>query len=84
MAAWAADLSDKKAMGTAMGVYRTIGDAGFFLGPVILTSVATYFDPDRITEMPFIVVCVWLLVTALILLKAEDPAGKKGGVAPIM
>lgn len=84
MAAWAADLSDKKAMGTAMGVYRTIGDAGFFLGPVILTSVATYFDPDKITEMPFIVVCVWLLVTALILLKAEDPAGKKGGVAPVM
>jgi MFS family permease len=84
MAAWAADLSDPKMMGTAMGVYRTIGDAGFILGPVILTTLATLADPDRITALPFIVCFIWLAITGLLLLKAEDPAGKRSGVGPVI
>jgi DHA1 family multidrug resistance protein-like MFS transporter len=77
MAAWAADLSEPRTMGTAMGVYRTIGDAGFILGPVILTAVATLADPNTISSLPFFVCFFWLVITGLILLKAEDPAGKK-------
>lgn len=82
MAAWAADLSEPKTMGTAMGVYRTIGDAGFILGPVVLTAVATLADPNTITALPFIVCFFWLIITGLILLKAEDPAGKRHVAGP--
>lgn len=82
MAAWAADLSDAKRMGTAMGVYRTIGDAGFILGPVILTAVATASDPTRITFLPFVVCSFWLVISGLALLKADDPASKKAPVGP--
>jgi MFS family permease len=84
MAAWAADLSDSKNMGTAMGVYRTIGDAGFILGPLILTYVVTLAGPDRITELPFIVCFFWLVITGLLLLTAQDPAGKKRVTSPII
>ena len=77
MAAWAADLSEPKTMGTAMGVYRTIGDAGFILGPMVLTGVATLADPNIITALPFVICFFWLTITGLILLKAEDPASKK-------
>lgn len=82
MAAWAADLSDPKRMGTAMGVYRSIGDAGFLLGPVILTAVADAINPDFISFLPFLVCCLWLVVSGLILLKARDPAGRKAAVGP--
>lgn len=84
MAAWAADLSDKKTMGTAMGLYRTIGDAGFLLGPLILTAVATLADPDRISALPFVVCFFWLVITGFLLLLAEDPAGKKRGIGPVI
>lgn len=84
MAAWAADLSDPRMMGTAMGVYRTIGDAGFILGPVILTTLATLANPDKITALPFIVCFFWLAITGLLLLKAEDPAGKRGRIGPVV
>lgn len=77
MAAWAADLSEPKTMGTAMGVYRTIGDAGFILGPMVLTGVATLANPNIITALPFVVCFFWLTITGMILLKAEDPASKK-------
>jgi MFS family permease len=84
MAAWAADLSDPKMMGTAMGVYRTIGDAGFILGPVILTAVVTISNSDQITAAPFVVCFFWLIITGFLLLKAEDPAGKRPGVGPVV
>lgn len=84
MAAWAADLSDQKTMGTAMGVYRTIGDAGFILGPLVLTAVATLADPNRISALPFVVCFFWLVITGFLLLLAEDPAGKNGGIGPVI
>jgi MFS family permease len=65
-------------------LYRTIGDAGFILGPLILTAAATLSDPNRITALPFVICFFWLLATAILLLKAEDPAGKKSGVGPVV
>ncbi|UCD91662.1 MAG: MFS transporter [Methanobacteriota archaeon] len=82
MAAWAADLSEPKRMGTAMGVYRAIGDLGFLLGPVILTTVADAANPATITYLPFVICCIWLLVSGLALLKARDPAARRTGVGP--
>ncbi|MFQ6060139.1 MAG: MFS transporter [Thermoplasmata archaeon] len=82
MAAWAADLSEPRRMGTAMGVYRSIGDAGFLLGPVILTAIAGAVSVERITVLPFIVCSFWLIVSGVLLLRAEDPAGKRVVVAP--
>ncbi len=82
MAAWAADLAESRTMGTAIGVYRTIGDAGFILGPVVLTSAATLADPDIITALPFVICFFWLVITGLILLKAEDPARTRVVASP--
>ncbi len=82
MAAWAADLSDPETMGTAMGLYRTIGDTGFILGPLILTGVSSLVSSDCISTLPFVVCYLWLVLTGLALLLAKDPAGKKRVISP--
>jgi len=62
----------------AMGVYRTIGDVGFLLGPVVMGAVlqATLLD-GRVSQVPFLVASGWLAVTAVLLLTARDPAGER-------
>ncbi|MBX6378967.1 MAG: MFS transporter, partial [Clostridia bacterium] len=39
-AAYAADLAPPSAYGATMGLYRTLADAGYVLGPVALSYVA--------------------------------------------
>ena len=78
MASWATDLAPPESMGMAMGVYRTIGDVGFLLGPVVMGAVlqATLLD-GRVSQVPFLVASGWLAVTAVLLVTARDPAGER-------
>lgn len=84
LAAWAADLAPRDSMGTAMGLYRTVSDLGFLLGPLILAGVAEATSDDIISIWPFILTSIWMLASGLLLLLARDPAagGKMRHVPP--
>lgn len=78
MASWATDLAPPESMGIAMGLYRTIGDLGFFLGPVMLGAIlqATMVGA-RVTQAPFLVAAIWIGGSGLLLLAARDPSGER-------
>jgi DHA1 family multidrug resistance protein-like MFS transporter len=77
LAAWATDLTPKEILGTSMGLYRTLGDLGFLLGPVVLGAVVqlTMVGGD-VTIAPFLFASVWVIVGGLLLLLASDPVGE--------
>jgi MFS family permease len=77
LAAWATDLTPKEIMGTSMGLYRTLGDAGFLLGPVVLAAVLQLTMVDgRVTIAPFLFASGWVIVCGLLMLFARDPVGE--------
>ncbi len=78
MASWATDLAPEDNMGVAMGVYRTIGDLGFLLGPVILGAMvqATMVN-GTVSQAPFLFAAVWVFLSGLLLLAARDPSGER-------
>ena len=78
LAAWVTDLAPPESLGTAMGLYRTIGDVGYFIGPVVLGGVleATRADGE-VTAAPFLVASGWMIATGLLLLTARDPSGER-------
>lgn len=79
LASWVTDLSPQDAMGTAMGVYRTIGDAGYFVGSVLLGGLvdASATPGGGVSHWPFTVAAVWLVASGLLLLTARDPSGER-------
>ncbi len=79
LASWVTDLSPVDKMGTAMGVYRTIGDAGYFVGSVLLGGLvdATATPQGTVSHWPFTIAAVWLVVSGLLLLTARDPSGER-------
>lgn len=76
ISAWPADVAPSDKMGTAMGAYRFLGDLGFFLGPITVTYLSDYFTPDVITFESFLIPVLIVTIAGILLLKAEDPAGK--------
>lgn len=76
ISAWPADVAPSDKMGTAMGAYRFLGDLGFFLGPITVTYLSDYFRPDVITFESFLIPVLIVTIAGILLLKAEDPAGK--------
>jgi ACDE family multidrug resistance protein len=78
LAAWATDLTPQENLGTSMGLYRTLGDLGFFLGPFLLASVVhVTMANDRLTIIPFLVASAWAIVSGLLMLFARDPAAER-------
>jgi MFS family permease len=79
LASWVTDLSPPEHMGTAMGVYRTIGDAGYFAGSVLLGGLVglTATPQGGMSHWPFTVAAVWLVASGLLLLTARDPSGER-------
>lgn len=76
ISAWPADVAPPDKMGTAMGAYRFLGDLGFFLGPITVTYLSDYFNPNAITFETFLVPVLIVTIAGILLLKAEDPTGK--------
>lgn len=62
-----------------MGLYRTLGDIGFLMGPVLLSAVLelTLDAAGRVTIVPFLVATAWLLVAGSAMMFARDPVGEK-------
>ena len=77
LASWASDLVPKAQMGTGMGLYRTIGDLGFLLGPLTMGALLTVFRTTvDVTIWPFLIAGAYVVVSGLLLLGADDPAGR--------
>ena len=85
LAAYVTDLSPQDKLEISMGLYRMIGDLGFVIGPLFLgyvaditaTQVVGAEHSGLIGLEPFAVACVLLIISGLLLLKADDPARQK-------
>jgi DHA1 family multidrug resistance protein-like MFS transporter len=80
ISAWMIDLTPRDRIGVAMGVFRTVNDAGFVAGPLILGSIASVtMKGDTISPIPFLVASVYVFVVGALIIKARDPVteGKK-------
>ncbi len=77
IAAWPADIAPKDRLGTAMGVYRVIGDIGMVLGPITVTYVADYTGHLMVTFMPFLIPALLAFITGVLMIWAKDPAARK-------
>ena len=77
IAAWPADVAPKGKLGTAMGVYREMGDLGMFLGPITVTYIAGSISQSTVTFTPFLVPAILCFVVGVLMIWAKDPASKK-------
>ena len=77
LAAWTTDLTPREIMGTSMGLYRTLTDLGFLLGPVVLAAVGQLtMVGGRMTVAPFVVAAVWVAASGVLMAFARDPVGE--------
>jgi MFS-type transporter involved in bile tolerance (Atg22 family) len=77
MAAWPADVAPKGKLGTSMGVYRVMADAGMFLGPITVTYIADYTGDDVVTFAPFLAPAILVFVVGVLMIWAKDPARRR-------
>lgn len=77
MAAWMSDLVPRDKLSPAMGFFRTVNDAGFFAGPLVLGSVAgATMNGDQLTFVPFALGGIILFAISIMLARARDPVGE--------
>jgi len=74
MAAWPADVAPKGKLGTSMGVYRVMGDAGMFFGPITVSYIADYTGDLTVTFAPFLAPAILVFVVGVLMIWARDPA----------
>lgn len=78
LASWSSDLVPPQQMGVGMGLYRTISDLGFLLGPLVMGAVLQLVATDTdVTMWPFLIAGGYLVVSGLLLLAADDPVGRR-------
>ena len=72
--AWISDLSPKKKLGVAIGLYRTLNDIGVIAGPIFLTAIAqTPNMINKISSTPFLAGGILLAAPTILLSTAKDP-----------
>jgi len=74
MAAWLTDVVKPGELGGAMGLFRTFGDLGFVLAPVMLASLA---GSGTLTALPFLLAAGTIIMMALPLVRTSDPIGEQ-------
>ena len=74
--AWVSDISSPARLGASMGLFRTMGDVGSFIGPIVLTAFLPTGE-EGIGSTPFILAGVLAIAASLILIRARDPAAEK-------
>jgi len=83
LAAWTTDLTPPEIMGTSMGLYRTLTDLGFLLGPVVLAAVTQLtLEAGRVSIVPFLVAAGWVGVSGVFMAFARDPVAEARKRAP--
>jgi len=70
--AWVTDVAGGPNLGTAMGIFRTMSDAGFVTGPIVLTLLAGTAD-HPVDNNPFILAAAVIILSSILLLKGKDP-----------
>jgi MFS family permease len=80
IAAWPADVAPEGKLGTAMGVYRVIGDTGMVLGPITVTYIAEYTGHLTITFMTFLAPVILAIIVGILMIWAKDPAAAKNRI----
>ncbi|MDD1767881.1 MAG: MFS transporter [Methanomassiliicoccales archaeon] len=70
--AWVTDIAGGNQLGTAMGIFRTMSDAGFVVGPVVLTLLPGS-SAGSVGLVPFLVAGGFLILSSALLLKGRDP-----------
>ena len=75
IAAWIADLTSPRDLGAAMGLFRTMGDAGFVIAPIVLAALAGSAG-GAVSPIPFFVAGMVVLMLCVPLLKTPDPIGE--------
>jgi MFS-type transporter involved in bile tolerance (Atg22 family) len=70
---WFADLGRSDNVGTTMGLYRLAQDLGSFFGPILITYVSGYYDPNLITFPSLFISSVIAMVAGIITMKVDDP-----------
>jgi MFS family permease len=83
IAAWAADLAPEGRMGIAMGVYRSVADLGWVVGPLLLGYLAEVSTPLESSIGPFLAASLWVVIFGLLLLPARDPVAQGRVAAPV-
>jgi multidrug resistance protein len=79
-AAYAADLAPPGANGVTMGIYRTVADAGYVVGPALLGLIADRLGaPQALT----VTALVFLVAAALFAAFAPETGGRKRATAPV-
>jgi DHA1 family multidrug resistance protein-like MFS transporter len=77
IAAWPADVAPQDKLGTAMGIYRVIGDSGMFLGPIIVSYITEYTGGMTVSFVPFMVPAFLAIFAGVLMIWADDPTGRK-------
>ncbi len=75
IAAWIADVTKPKEMATAMGLFRTAGDLGFVVGPILLAGLVSS-ETGSVGLAPFLFAGLLVSGMAILLLRARDPVGE--------
>ncbi|TFG99719.1 MAG: MFS transporter, partial [Candidatus Thorarchaeota archaeon] len=89
-AAYVTDVSPQDKLEISMGLYRTLSDLGFVVGPLLLgfladataTPVEGATHSGLVGVIPFVVASVILVIALFVLMKADDPILKK--VSPVI
>lgn len=74
--AWVSDVSRPAELGASMGLFRTMGDVGSFIGPVTLTLFLPGGE-GAIGPAPFILAGLIAIIASIPLLGARDPAAER-------
>lgn len=72
MAAWLTDVVDPGELGGAMGLFRTMGDLGYVVGPVALAALAG--TTGAVSSAPFFLAAAVIFMMTLPLVRTSDPA----------
>ncbi|MBC7107822.1 MAG: MFS transporter [Methanomassiliicoccales archaeon] len=69
--AWVTDTADEGQLGLVMGIFRTMSDLGFIVGPLILSVVASS-SLDGIGYQPFALAGFLAIMTSIFILMAKE------------
>ncbi len=76
--AYVTDASKPSLLGTSLGVFRTVGDLGSVIGPIMLAALIPSYG--SIGVLPFLLAGIILFASSIIILRAKDPVGDRNKV----